>query len=334
MINKAEITPGLSIIIPVYNVADYLPGCLDSILFAEDREIEVLLIDDGSTDGSGEICDRYSIEDERVKVIHKVNGGVSSARNLGLEKATGDWITFIDSDDYIDSGLFDDFRESICRTEASVLIYYNHFFVVGDKISASKTRYGSDTISTDSFIKYLLSYHEPSISVMWNKFFRRDLLSPVRFDADVKIGEDLLFLLEVVLQKQASDVSILLRDAPYYFYRVRAGSAMSNALESSFEKLSGLAEHMVSRYDRTEQYRSYLDLFTLLNFYLKIVLTMRNVTASEYQALKKLIGTAVKTDSLPLGYRLLNASFSTGRFFGNSYLSARRLLRAISGQAR
>lgn len=327
MTNKAEVTPALSIIIPVYNVTDYLSGCLDSILLSEDRDLEVLLIDDGSTDGSGEICDRYAGEDDRVKVIHKANGGVSSARNLGLEKAAGDWITFIDGDDYVDSRLFEDFRKSIGRTEASVLIYYNHFFVVGDKISASETSYDSDVISGDSFIKYLLSYREPSISVMWNKFFRKDLLSAVRFDADVKIGEDLLFLLNVALRKQARDILILLRNEPYYFYRIRHGSAMSNALESSYERLSGLAGQMLDRYDRADQYRAYLDLFSLINFYLKILLTMRNVAVNEYQVLKKLISTSVKEDSLQLGYRLLNTFFSTSRHTGNLYLSIRRLLK-------
>ena len=89
----------ISIIIPVYNTEEYLPFCLDSILSQSFKDFEVLLVDDGSKDGSGALCDAYATKDSRVRVLHKENGGVSSARNLALEQAQGDWICFVDSDD-------------------------------------------------------------------------------------------------------------------------------------------------------------------------------------------------------------------------------------------
>ena len=91
--------PLLSIIVPVYNTATYLPACLDSILSQGFTDFEVLLVDDGSSDGSGAICDKYAEADSRVRVFHQENGGVSSARNLGLSQAKGEWIYFVDSDD-------------------------------------------------------------------------------------------------------------------------------------------------------------------------------------------------------------------------------------------
>ena len=91
--------PKISIIVPVYNTEQYLPRCLNSILSQSFIDFELLLVDDGSIDGSGSICDKYAAKDNRVRVFHKENGGVSSARNLGLDEAKGEWICFVDSDD-------------------------------------------------------------------------------------------------------------------------------------------------------------------------------------------------------------------------------------------
>ena len=92
----------ISVIVPAYNVAQYLPQCVDSILSQDYEDLEVILIDDGSTDASGEICDRYGASDSRVRVIHQKNGGAAAAKNAGLRLATGDYLTFADSDDYLE----------------------------------------------------------------------------------------------------------------------------------------------------------------------------------------------------------------------------------------
>ena len=93
--------PKISIIVPVYNAEQYLPKCIESILDQKEKDFELLLIDDGSQDNSGKICDTYAEKDDRIRVFHKENGGVSSARNLVLEEATGEMVFFIDSDDYV-----------------------------------------------------------------------------------------------------------------------------------------------------------------------------------------------------------------------------------------
>ena len=94
--------PLISVIVPIYGVEKYLEQCLDSILNQTYRQLEIILIDDGSTDRCGEICDRYASRDSRIKVIHQTNQGLSAARNVGMDMATGEYISFIDSDDYID----------------------------------------------------------------------------------------------------------------------------------------------------------------------------------------------------------------------------------------
>ena len=100
--------PSISIIVPVYNSEKTLNRCVDSILSQTFQDWELLLIDDGSTDRSGKLCDEYALKDQRIKVFHKKNGGVSSARNIGLDHAKGEWITFIDSDDEIPKNTFTD----------------------------------------------------------------------------------------------------------------------------------------------------------------------------------------------------------------------------------
>lgn len=101
----------VSIIVPVYNIEKYLNKCMESIINQTFRNIEIILIDDGSTDNSGKICDEYALKDQRIKVIHKANGGLSEARNYGIDLATGDYLLFVDSDDYIDVNLIKDLEQ-------------------------------------------------------------------------------------------------------------------------------------------------------------------------------------------------------------------------------
>lgn len=97
----------ISVIVPIYNTEKYLAKCLDSLINQTFQRLEIILIDDGSTDNSGQICDEYAVKDDRIKVIHKTNGGVSSARNAGLDVVTGSYIAFVDPDDYIDSDMYE-----------------------------------------------------------------------------------------------------------------------------------------------------------------------------------------------------------------------------------
>ena len=97
----------ISVIVPIYNTEKYLKRCFDSILSSTYENLEVILVDDGSPDNSGKICDEYAARDSRIRVIHKKNGGLSSARNAGLDIATGDYVTFVDSDDYIASDIYE-----------------------------------------------------------------------------------------------------------------------------------------------------------------------------------------------------------------------------------
>ena len=113
----------LSVIIPIYNVEKYLDRCIKSICNQTYENLEIILVDDGSTDGSPEMCDQYVEKDKRIKVIHKQNGGLSDARNVGLEYATGQYIFFCDSDDYVERDLISECMESISKDSIDILIF-------------------------------------------------------------------------------------------------------------------------------------------------------------------------------------------------------------------
>ena len=120
-----NVNPKISVIVPVYNTEKYLKRCIDSILAQSYSDFELLLIDDGSTDASPAICDEYATNDSRVRVFHKPNGGVSSARNLGLDNARGEWIAFVDSDDWIESEMLYLFISKAEKTDSDI-VFCNH----------------------------------------------------------------------------------------------------------------------------------------------------------------------------------------------------------------
>lgn len=177
----------ISIIVPIYNAESTLKKCIDSILTQSNRDFELILVDDGSKDASPAICDEYTKRDARVKVYHKENGGVSSARNLGLDYANGDWITFIDADDEVSNGYLSD----ISRHSEDVIIkgYKKRF---GKTIIESLS---TQDIITNSFLDFVSSYITSSLlRGPVYKFYKKNKISDLRFLADMKIGEDAWFV--------------------------------------------------------------------------------------------------------------------------------------------
>lgn len=196
---KEEATqPFISIIIPVYNAERYINKCIDSVLSQSYANWELLLIDDGSSDGSGKICDGYSKKDDRIKTIHKKNGGVSSARNLGIEQASGDFITFIDSDDWVESDYLQDFvdrnpiKESIVVSGLLSQNPYEIYVSFSYKNEQSSTKFANELI-----IKYDLFRDGGPV----NKLFDLQLIkkNKLSFRTDLSYHEDHIFVYEYYL---------------------------------------------------------------------------------------------------------------------------------------
>lgn len=180
--------PKITVIVPVYNAEKTLRQCIDSILSQRFKDFELLLVDDGSKDQSPIICDEYAKADARVKVFRQENGGVSSARNLGLDHAKGEWITFIDSDDYITGGYLD----GVVGREADLLVKgYKSFTPNG----IEKTRTVEELGTIKGFSNFLNHFLTDSIiRCPWAKFYKRKIIDNIRFLHDMMIGEDACFV--------------------------------------------------------------------------------------------------------------------------------------------
>lgn len=186
--NRNTASPLISVIVPVYNAEKTLRQCVDSILGQDYRDFELLLIDDGSKDNSPAICDEYAAKDLRVKVFHKPNGGVSSARNLGIENAQGKWVTFIDADDYITEGYFDGIGD---HDEDVIIKGYKKFDNIGDVTGRDAEVFLSMPAFPDFISRYVT---DTLLRGPVFKFYKRSLIGNLRFPSDMKIGEDAWFV--------------------------------------------------------------------------------------------------------------------------------------------
>lgn len=200
----------VSIIIPVYNAEKYLHRCLDSVVNQTYKDIEIIIVDDGSTDGSGVICDEYAVKDSRFHVIHQKNGGVSVARQTGLESVKGDYICFVDADDCIEPQMIDEQLREADRTNSDMIIcdYYMEI-ESGWAYSSQKLQ---DNMFSEEVIRMILSGNLSGSC--WNKFIRRACCVGVNFTpSDIMVGEDELFIIRILNQ------GITVRYLPKAFYR-------------------------------------------------------------------------------------------------------------------
>lgn len=193
-----------SVIIPVYEAKKSLERCVDSWLAQTERNLELVLVDDGSSDGSGELCDRLAARDKRVRVIHQENAGVSAARNTGIGEADGDFVLFTDSDDYVTADYLE--KMSAAQREADsdlVLCGFHHIYDGADILKVpGKTK----TYSLEDFsVEFLELYEKSYLNMPWNKLFKRELLGV--FDTSVSLGEDLLFNLDYL--RKCARVTVL-----------------------------------------------------------------------------------------------------------------------------
>lgn len=213
--------PIISIIVPVYNVEKYLKRCIDSILNQTFKEFELILVNDGSTDNCGKICDMYKGKDKRVKVIHKKNAGLSSARNVGLDLAKGKYIAFVDSDDYINKNMYEILYSNLIKTDADISIC--NFQDVNDNsiinINQSIDNYEYLIFNNIQALNKLYLGNNVNIVVAWNKLYKKDLFEDLRYD-EGRIHED-EFIIHKLLYKSKK---ILYTNAELYYYLKRQGS--------------------------------------------------------------------------------------------------------------
>lgn len=217
----------LSVIIPVYNVEKYLTRCIESIIAQTYADWEMILVDDGSTDDSGLICDNYERNDERIKVLHQENQGVSSARNKGIEEAKGSHIIFIDSDDWIEPEMFSVMMRG---NESDIVVCgFNRVTISaegGKEIEEVNPWPGKKQVEliTDKFFHEIVC----KSGTLWNKIIKTECIASVRFDNRQSYGEDAVFLAKVL--KNVKSVKIIKKPL-YQYYKNRPGNVVSSSVD-------------------------------------------------------------------------------------------------------
>ena len=216
----------VSIIIPVYNVQWYLDKCVESVLQQDYPALEVLLVDDGSTDSSGQLCDEWEKKDSRIRVIHKENGGLSDARNAGLDAASGDYIAFVDSDDYIAKDMIRKLYDALAENNADLSICNFLYVDENGKFLSGRNKtlpIENETLSGLEAIRKMSAAGKKGwyYITAWNKLYRRSLFSTIRFPKG-KIHEDEFIAHRVFA---LCETVACIRDAGYYYVQ-RTGSIM------------------------------------------------------------------------------------------------------------
>lgn len=216
--------PKISIIVPVYNVENYVRNCIESILAQTYTNYEAIIIDDGSTDNSGIICDQYAFKDNRIKVYHKINEGVSIARNFGLEKAKGEWVCFIDSDDWIKDETLEYVSKYWHNKDLIQFGYQQIDDISKETINQSKIPSEILEINNSVYFSSTKLYH-PAIC---GYIIKMNIIKAnnITFPIDIKYGEDQAFIIKALI----SSHNILVLNKHLYFYRDRIGSTMNSGL--------------------------------------------------------------------------------------------------------
>lgn len=216
--------PQISVIVPVYNVEKYLAECVDSILAQTLHDIEVILVDDGSTDNSSSICDAYKIRDERIKVIHQPNKGIAAARNAGIRTASGKYIAFVDSDDFLDCNMYECMLD-IAENEDVPLVICTGFYYSDSHTNriSKKTDNVVELMSSEEMVNtWLWSTDEKTVlfTVVYNKLYLKDFFQNELFFKDILIHEDEEFSTRLYLK----NFRVAFVDRPFYYYRANQQS--------------------------------------------------------------------------------------------------------------
>ena len=232
----------VSIIVPVYNVERYLPECLDSILDQSYPKFELILVDDGSTDGSALLCDEYAARDNRIVLVHQKNAGAANAKNAALDLASGDYIAFVDSDDWVERDWLQRMVSVLEQREADLVecSFVREF--------RNRTEAGNDEafvnrlFSTEEYLSQYLSIW--TCSLFWNKLFKRELTENIRFRKERRCIDDEFYTYKVVSEAKRIQ---RIHDTLYH-YRQRQTSAVSMN-EKRFQRTNDALEILIERYE-------------------------------------------------------------------------------------
>lgn len=236
--NIAKMKDLISIIVPIYNVEDYLCRCIDSIINQTYKNLEIILVDDESPDRCGVICDEYAQKDNRIKVIHQKNKGLSGARNTGIESANGRYIAFVDSDDYIASDMYEILYSDIEKYNAGISICNRYYeFEDGRRVERYKQTRETKVYSGKEAIIEMNNYSSFDMSA-WDKLYRRELFDEIRFP-EGKLSED-FFIMYKLLDK----AQIVTFNPKHLYIYVQRNNSISRNKKINWDFIEASKEQM------------------------------------------------------------------------------------------
>lgn len=237
----------ISVIVPIYNVYDYLEKCIESIIHQTYSNLEIILVDDGSDDGCSIICDEYRKLDNRIKVIHKKNEGLSSARNAGLDIATGSLISFVDSDDYLELNMLEELKKNMDKYHSDISVC--DFYTVRDGIKKGHNFLDNEFVVSGKD-KYILLENQYRILTVyaWNKLYKRELFNSIRYPHG-KLYENSYIICDIL--NSAKKVSYIIK--PLYNYVCRIGSIVNSFSINHFDNISSI-EKRIKFYQKNNYY--------------------------------------------------------------------------------
>lgn len=272
----------ISIIVPAYNVENYLSECIDSIISETTCDLEILIVNDGSTDRTGEIAENYAEKDSRIKVIHIANSGVSVARNVGIEQSTGSYIMFVDADDALLQGALPYLLQTMCAYDADMVSGFGRRVPDGD--SYDKKMIMNNKVSLlmgmDS-LRYALQ--DRLAYAVWGKLYKREFLEGVRFPEGKRIHEDSLFLFRSFLK----ECVVVITQSIVYKYTVSANSATRSKFDDRFLDMLDVLEEKVSTVKA--QYPEFADLSKnmIVKTNMALLINLCKTSDKRYRAIKK-----------------------------------------------
>lgn len=293
----------ISVIIPVYNVENYLDRCINSVINQTYKDLEILLINDGSTDRSGEICDYYKNIDSRIKVIHKSNGGVSSARNIGLNIATGEWIAFLDSDDYIESNMYEELYNDAIENNVDVCACFFKYLTSDNKILFNPTKEHNDLnkkYSGEQFLKLLYTdlYTNLICVVVWNKIYKKKVFENISFVSKIAEDEDICHKI------YTQEMSIFTNIKGLYIYAQNMDSITNKKFSSDNMEFLDILYNRILSFEKNDlidlaKVTRNLYLNMIIEYYFKIKSIKKKYNFSQYMNnYKEQLKVAIKLNDI------------------------------------
>lgn len=292
----------ISIIVPVYKVEAYLDKCIESIVKQSYKSIEIIIVDDGSPDRCPIICDDWSRKDDRIRVIHKKNGGLSDARNYGIEEAAGEFIMFVDSDDYISEDMCEQLIEIAQHDKVDIVS--GNFFKVQEngKIEKNDMSIGckQKKYSNIELLQHYFTVGSVDLEVVWNKLYRRNIFfsqDRVRFPFG-RLHEDCFTTYQLYFNAR----SITVIDKPLYYYLQRGNSIMGSYGERNLKDRIDCAKEYIPWAERKCPYLKSMMEFVVLKCYLEIIIQCRrNRNIDSNGTMIKNFGSYIKCNLVDIG---------------------------------